>query len=88
MHDLKRKVVWNKTGHRKGKDVYNSYYICFILFFSALLSGLFKVVVHNEVYARVHLGFLGFNFDFFSARICFKGGTSYDVNILQVSSVR
>lgn len=43
-----------------------------------------KVKVHDEAYARVHLGFIGTNIEFFLARVCFKGGAEYSINILQV----
>ena len=52
--------------------------------FAAPLSGHMKIIVHDEAYARIHLGILGVNLDFFLARVCFKGGTEYNINILQV----
>ena len=42
------------------------------------------IKVHDEAYARVHLGIVGKTLDFFVARVCFKGGTSYNFNLLQV----
>lgn len=42
------------------------------------------VEIHDESYARIHLGNIGVNMDFFVARICFKGGSTYNINILQV----
>ena len=42
------------------------------------------VRIHNEAYTRVHLGFMGVNLDFFSCRICYKGGAHYAFNIMQV----
>lgn len=48
------------------------------------MSGHVKIRVHDEAYARVHLGFMNINLDFFVARICFKGGAEYNINILQV----
>lgn len=53
-------------------------------FFLAPLSGYVKVNVQDEAYARLHLGIVKVNVDIFLARICFKGETSYNVNILQV----
>ncbi|XP_046562967.1 uncharacterized protein LOC124271858 [Haliotis rubra] len=47
------------------------------------LSGHMRVNIHDEAYARIHLGFMGFNLDFFLARICFKGGSAYNLNMLQ-----
>lgn len=58
----------------------------FISIFTALLSGYVKVYVHDEAYIRLHLGMVGVNVDILSAGICFKGETSYNVNILQVIS--
>ncbi|XP_052083601.1 uncharacterized protein LOC127720901 [Mytilus californianus] len=49
----------------------------------APLSGYVKVNVHDEAYARLHLGMVGVNVDILLARICFKGETSYNLNILQ-----
>ncbi|XP_052806223.1 uncharacterized protein LOC128235441 [Mya arenaria] len=49
----------------------------------SLLKGSIEIRVHDEAYGRVHLGFLGGNFDFFVARICFKGGAKYNLNILK-----
>ncbi|XP_021353372.1 uncharacterized protein LOC110450253 [Mizuhopecten yessoensis] len=54
----------------------------------APLSGHIKLNVHDEAYARVHLGLLGENLDFFVARICFKGETSYNINILQEGEMK
>lgn len=53
-------------------------------FFIAPTHGHVKVKVHDEAYARVHLGFIGKNIEFFLARVCFKGGAEYSINILQV----
>ena len=50
----------------------------------APLSGSFRVSAYDEAYAVVHVGMLGFNIDFFVAKICYKGETSYDFNVLQV----
>ena len=55
---------------------------------SASLKGHFKIEVHDEVYARAHLGIVGINYDFFVGRICFKGGAEYNLNILQVNKLR
>lgn len=38
--------------------------------------------VYDEVYVRVYVGIIGFNFDFFVVRVCFKGGIEYNINIL------
>uniref|UniRef100_A0A8W8J8B9 Vitellogenin domain-containing protein n=1 Tax=Magallana gigas TaxID=29159 RepID=A0A8W8J8B9_MAGGI len=51
-------------------------------------QGHLKVRVHDEAYARVHVGILGVNFDFFVARVCFKGGTEYNINILQGNEMK
>lgn len=51
---------------------------------SALIKGGIDVRVHDEAYVRVHLGYIGKNLDFFLARICFKGGAQYALNILKV----
>lgn len=50
-------------------------------------QGHLRIRVHDEAYAIVHSGTMGFNFDFFIARLCFKGGTYYNINILQVINV-
>lgn len=57
------------------------------LYIVAPLSGHVKIRVHDEAYARIHLGFMNINLDFFVARICFKGGAEYNINIFQVKSV-
>ncbi|KAI8507105.1 hypothetical protein Bbelb_155440 [Branchiostoma belcheri] len=49
----------------------------------APLSGHFKANSHNEIFARVHLGMLGMNLDLLVVRMCFKGETSYNLNLLQ-----
>ncbi|KAL3873935.1 hypothetical protein ACJMK2_037012, partial [Sinanodonta woodiana] len=49
----------------------------------ALSSGHIKVNVHDEAYARMHLGINNMNYNFFTARLCFKGGASYKLNILK-----
>lgn len=54
------------------------------VFFAAPLSSEMLVEIHDESYARIHLGNIGVNMDFFVARICFKGGSTYNINILQV----
>ena len=43
--------------------------------------------VHDESYARLHLGNMGENMDYFDARICFKGGSKYNINILKVLTI-
>lgn len=40
--------------------------------------------MHDEAYADVHLGAFGINLNFFKARICFRGGAKYALNILKV----
>lgn len=57
----------------------------FSIIILAPTQGHLKVRVHDEAYARAHAGIIGFNFDFFVARVCFKGGTEYNINILQVT---
>ncbi|CAG2189963.1 unnamed protein product [Mytilus edulis] len=52
------------------------------------LSGHLRINVHDEAYARVLLGILDFNLDFFVARLCFKGGTQYNLNILQENDMK
>lgn len=59
----------------------------FVHFHKALLKGSLDVRVHDEAYVRIHLGFIGVNYDFFLARICFKGGAGYEINILKVKAV-
>ena len=59
----------------------------FLISITAPLSGHFKVSVHDEVFAVVHAGIVGINLDFFVARICYKGETSYNLNIFQVQYV-
>ncbi|XP_076116682.1 uncharacterized protein LOC143084161 [Mytilus galloprovincialis] len=54
----------------------------------APLSGHVKVNVHDEAYARIHLGIVNKNLDFFLARLCFKGGTKYNLNILQENEMK
>lgn len=54
----------------------------FIIFLVAPTNGHVKIKVHDEAYARVNLGFVGFNLDFFVARVCFKA--EYSINIFQV----
>lgn len=49
------------------------------------MSGHLKVNVHDEAYARLHLGVIGENVDIIQASLCFKGDTNYNINILQVS---
>ncbi|XP_066265951.1 uncharacterized protein [Branchiostoma lanceolatum] len=49
----------------------------------APLEGDLKIEVHDEVYARVHLGILGVNLDLFVVRLCFIGHTWYNLNLLQ-----
>ena len=48
------------------------------------LEGSLKVEVHDEAYATIHLGILGVNIDYMKIRVCFIGGSSYNLNILQV----
>ncbi|VDI24688.1 Hypothetical predicted protein, partial [Mytilus galloprovincialis] len=52
------------------------------------LSGHLRINVHDEAYARVLLGILDTNLDFFVARLCFKGGTQYNLNILQENDMK
>lgn len=52
--------------------------------FAAPLSSHFKIAVHDEAYALAHVGIIGKNLEFFVARICYKGETSFDINIFQV----
>ncbi|KAI8487133.1 hypothetical protein Bbelb_352030, partial [Branchiostoma belcheri] len=47
------------------------------------LEGNIDVTVHDEVFARVHLGILGVNLDIFVIRLCFIGHTWYNLNLLQ-----
>ncbi|CAC5401161.1 unnamed protein product [Mytilus coruscus] len=54
----------------------------------APLSGHLKVSVHDEAYTRLHLGIIGTNIDIMQARLCFKGETSYNINILQEDEVK
>ncbi|XP_035662464.1 uncharacterized protein LOC118406510 [Branchiostoma floridae] len=49
----------------------------------APLSGHLIVDVHDEVFARVHLGILNINLDIVVIRMCFKGHTEYSFNLLQ-----
>ncbi|XP_053390116.1 uncharacterized protein LOC128553035, partial [Mercenaria mercenaria] len=49
----------------------------------SLIKGSVDVRVHDEAYVKIHLGFIGKNIDFFLARICFKGGAKYALNILK-----
>jgi hypothetical protein len=56
------------------------------LLFAALIKGSIDVRVHDEAYVRIHLGYIDKNMDFFLARICFKGGAKYVLNILKVRS--
>nr|XP_022327831.1 uncharacterized protein LOC111127102 [Crassostrea virginica] len=51
-------------------------------------NGHVKVKVHDEAYARVHLGFIGVNIELFLARVCFKGGAEYSINILQGNDMK
>ncbi|XP_052083536.1 uncharacterized protein LOC127720827 [Mytilus californianus] len=52
------------------------------------LSGHLRIHVHDEAYARVLLGILDTTLDFFVARLCFKGGTRYNLNILQENDMK
>ncbi|CAG2251005.1 unnamed protein product [Mytilus edulis] len=52
------------------------------------LSGHLRINIHDEAYARVLLGILDTNLDFFVARLCFKGGTQYNLNILQENDMK
>ncbi|KAK3101652.1 hypothetical protein FSP39_005219 [Pinctada imbricata] len=54
----------------------------------APLSGYLRLNVHDEAYARVHLGIVNVNLDFFVARICIKGGAEYNFNILQGNEMK
>ncbi|VDI41391.1 Hypothetical predicted protein [Mytilus galloprovincialis] len=54
----------------------------------APLSGHFKVNVHDEAYANLHIGMIGFSFSFFSAKLCYKGDTGYSFNIFQIADLR
>ncbi|XP_048258717.1 uncharacterized protein LOC124137708 isoform X1 [Haliotis rufescens] len=47
------------------------------------LSGHMRTNIHDEAFARIHLGFMRTNLEFFMGRICFKGGASYNLNMLQ-----
>ncbi|XP_062616046.1 uncharacterized protein LOC134277751 [Saccostrea cucullata] len=47
-------------------------------------NGHVQVKVHDEAYARINLGCVDTNIDFFVARVCFKGGAQYSINIFQV----
>ncbi|KAL5015117.1 hypothetical protein ScPMuIL_009387 [Solemya velum] len=47
------------------------------------LDGAVNINIFDEAYIRIHLGFFGINLEFFLARICFKGGAEYNLNILQ-----
>ncbi|XP_053398133.1 uncharacterized protein LOC128556594 [Mercenaria mercenaria] len=49
----------------------------------SLIKGHVDMRVHDEVYVKVHLGFIGITMDFIMARICFKGGAKYALNILK-----
>ncbi|XP_060580900.1 uncharacterized protein LOC132737595 [Ruditapes philippinarum] len=49
----------------------------------SLLKGHIDLRVHDEAYVSVHVGFLDLRYDFFRARICFKGGAKYALNILK-----
>ncbi|XP_045156811.2 uncharacterized protein LOC123523186 [Mercenaria mercenaria] len=49
----------------------------------SLLKGSVDIRVHDEVYSRVHFGYVGINLDFYSARLCFKGSAQYGINIIQ-----
>ena len=53
--------------------------------FSAPLTSNLHIRIHDESYARIHLGLVGQNVEFFNARLCFKGTTQYNINIFQVS---
>ena len=68
----------------KGKIAHPSFLIKEHYPISAPLSGHFKIEVHDEVYARATIGILGLNIDFFLASVCFKGGATYNLNLLQV----
>ncbi|XP_064646638.1 uncharacterized protein LOC135499666 isoform X2 [Lineus longissimus] len=39
--------------------------------------------VHDEAYAKLHLGIVGYTYNFLVARVCFNGMASYNLNILQ-----
>ena len=51
--------------------------------FVAPLSSDISIDIQEEVYTRLHLGVVNENIDFFSGRICFKGSSHYNLNILQ-----
>ena len=74
-------ALWYKFNHRFVSVTFciMSLYLCL-----ALLKGGIDIKVHDEAYAKVHLGMIGLNYDFFVARICFKGGAKYEINILKV----
>lgn len=73
--------------HRKYTYILGVISNILLIIILAPTQGHLKVRVHDEAYARAHAGIIGFNFDFFVARVCFKGGTEYNINILQVTFI-
>lgn len=64
------------------------YILNIFLSFIAPLGSSFKVDIHDEAYAKVHLGIINKNLDFLVARLCFKGDTSYNLDLFQVFVLR
>ncbi|VDI25865.1 Hypothetical predicted protein, partial [Mytilus galloprovincialis] len=54
----------------------------------APLGSSFKVDIHDEAYAKVHLGIINKNLDFLVARLCFKGDTSYNLDLFQENDMK
>ncbi|XP_067658326.1 uncharacterized protein [Haliotis asinina] len=49
----------------------------------SLLNSHAKLDIHDEAYARLHLGFMDKTMELFFGRICFKAGASYDMNMMK-----
>jgi hypothetical protein len=60
----------------------------FFFYFTALLKGRVDIRVHDEIYSKIHFGFINIDLDFYSARLCFKGSANYGINIVQVHVYR
>lgn len=62
----------------------NSIHMFVFFSFIAPLGSAFEVDIHDEAYIRVHLGIIDENLDFLRAKLCYKGDTSYNLDLFQV----
>ena len=48
------------------------------------LKGHLDIDILDSAFATAHIGIIGYDFDFFRAELCVKGGIDYGLNILKV----